>query len=98
MRPERCGECGDDFVWDSDAGSAVCPTCGTLQDPSQVVLDAHIEQEDNAKERNAFPFYQRATLKNFRNAHGWDLAGQEKQAAAERNKVRGGRVPLQPLF
>ncbi|THH09359.1 hypothetical protein EW145_g2062 [Phellinidium pouzarii] len=86
MRADRCGECGDEFVWDSDAGSAVCLACGTLQDPSQVVLDAHIEPADNDKDRYGLPFEPRSTLKAFRNSNGWDLAGQGKHASAERNK------------
>lgn len=87
MHPDTCGECGDDFVWDADAGSAVCLNCGTLQDPSQVVLDSHIEPEHTAKEDDSFNFYRRVTLKSFRNAHGWDLAGQGSQPNIERSKV-----------
>ncbi|KAL5490417.1 hypothetical protein ACEPAI_5250 [Sanghuangporus weigelae] len=87
MGPDTCGECGDDFVWDADAGSAVCLNCGTLQDPSQVVLDSHIEPEHSAKDTDSFSFYHRVTLKSFRNAHGWDLAGQGSQPDIERNKI-----------
>ena len=87
MRPDSCGECGDDFVWDADAGSAVCPSCGVLQDSSQVVLDAHIEPEDNTRDRYALPFFSRSTLKGYRNSQGWYLPGQGKAVAAERNKV-----------
>ncbi|KAL5533031.1 hypothetical protein ACEPAF_4807 [Sanghuangporus sanghuang] len=87
MSPDTCGECGDDFVWDADAGSAVCLNCGTLQDPSQVVLDSHIEPEHSAKDTDSFSFYHRVTLKSFRNAHGWDLAGQGSQPDIERNKI-----------
>ncbi|KAI5124494.1 hypothetical protein M0805_003021 [Coniferiporia weirii] len=87
MRSEKCGECGDEFVWDSDAGSAVCIGCGTLQDPSQVVLDAHIDPADDGRDRYGLPFHTRSTLKAFRNSSGWDLTGQGKQASAERNKI-----------
>ncbi|KAL5529117.1 hypothetical protein ACEPAG_5091 [Sanghuangporus baumii] len=87
MSPDTCGECGGDFVWDADAGSAVCLNCGTLQDPSQVVLDSHIEPEHSAKDTDSFSFYHRVTLKSFRNAHGWDLAGQGSQPDIERNKI-----------
>ncbi|KAL5511534.1 hypothetical protein ACEPAH_4751 [Sanghuangporus vaninii] len=87
MSPDTCGECGDDFVWDADAGSAVCLNCGTLQNPSQVVLDSHIEPEHSAKDTDSFSFYHRVTLKNFRNAHGWDLAGQGSEPDIERNKI-----------
>lgn len=74
-------------MWDDDAGSAVCPSCGTLQDSQQIILDTHVETEDNGNNRYNIPFYSRSTLKSFRSANGWDLAGQGVQAAAERNKI-----------
>lgn len=86
MRSDSCGECGDEFVWDADAASAVCPSCGVLQDAAQVVLDAHIEPEDNTRDRYALPFFSRSTLKGYRN-QGWYLPGQGRAAAVERNKV-----------
>ncbi|KAH8117521.1 hypothetical protein DFH11DRAFT_1724511 [Phellopilus nigrolimitatus] len=87
MRSDKCGECGEEFVWDSDAGSAVCTGCGTLQDPSQVLLDSHIDPADDGKDHYVLAFQSRSTLKSFRSASGWDLAGQGKLAAAERNKI-----------
>ena len=89
MSSDVCGECGDHFVWDSDAGSGVCISCGTLQDSSQVLLDAHIEPAEDDRDRYILPFQPRSTLKA---SNGWDLAGQGKQAAIERNKVRDYRV------
>ena len=51
------------------------------------MLDAHIEPEDNTRDRYALPFFSRSTLKGYRNSQGWYLPGQSKAAAAERNKV-----------
>lgn len=85
MRSETCGECGDEFVWDGDAGTGVCLSCGTLQDPSQVLLDAHIDPAEDDKDRYILPFQPRSTLKT---STGWDLAGQGSHAAVERNRVR----------
>lgn len=88
MRSDKCGDCGHDLVWDSDAGSAVCPDCGTLQDPSQTLLDAHIDTVDKAQDSLGLSYtLPTRHLRPFRNSHGWDLAGQGNLAAAERSKV-----------
>ena len=89
LRPQKCGECGDEFLWDADAGSAVCIGCGTLQDSAQVVLDAHIEPEENARDRHTLSFFSRSNLATSKNSQGWYIAGHGNLAAAERKAVSG---------
>lgn len=97
MPPSECGECGGSFCWDADAQSAVCLNCGLLEDASQLVLDSQIEAVDDGKphDRLANTLHPRSTLKSLRSKGGWDLAGQGKAAAFERNKVSSRVNPLQ---
>lgn len=40
MPARVCPECSADAAWEQlDAGSTICTQCGTLQDPSETVLD-----------------------------------------------------------
>lgn len=96
MSADVCGDCGEQYVWDADASSGVCPQCGTLQDPSQNILAAHLDstvvEENQVRYENAAPSsstaYRSTTLKSFRNSdRNWDLPGQGKAAYAERAKV-----------
>ncbi|KLO18795.1 hypothetical protein SCHPADRAFT_819130 [Schizopora paradoxa] len=88
MAANECGECGGKFCWDADAQSAVCLNCGLLEDASQTVLDSQIEPVDNGKLRDSLAntLHPRSTLKSLRSKSGWDLAGQGKAAALDRNK------------
>lgn len=91
MRSDICGECGQDFVWDSDAGSAVCMGCGNLQDPNQVLLDAHIDTVDKPEDRDIYrhtlPTRSSQYLKGSHSRAGWTLAGESKRVTHESNKV-----------
>ncbi|TDL27586.1 hypothetical protein BD410DRAFT_894660 [Rickenella mellea] len=81
--PSACAECGGNFTWEPLVGSGVCLNCGTLQDPSQTVLNSHIDVEDNGK-HDPRHWVQQTTLKSVRT--GWALAGQGKEASITRNK------------
>lgn len=78
-----CAECGASTVWDDEAASQICTSCGTLADPSQSQLD-----DSNAHGNLFLP----ATLKSVRLGSNWDLAGQGKEARERKNKV--GARPL----
>ncbi|KAF9009402.1 hypothetical protein BDQ17DRAFT_1235756 [Cyathus striatus] len=86
----RCTECGASTLWDDDAGSFICTSCGTLTDPSQSILDSHISRPDSSTTFNDFNVIwdsnASATLKSFRH-HGanWNLAGQGKEAHDRKN-------------
>ncbi|KAL4265951.1 hypothetical protein AB1N83_000386 [Pleurotus pulmonarius] len=82
----NCGECGGATVWDEDAASSICQSCGTLTDPSQSVLSSHIDQPENTRQNHFLnPNSAATTLKSFRTRQGWDLAGQGKEARESRN-------------
>ncbi|KAF7440377.1 hypothetical protein PC9H_000721 [Pleurotus ostreatus] len=82
----NCGECGGTTVWDEDASSSICQSCGTLTDPSQSVLSSHIDQPENTRQNHFLnPNSAATTLKSFRTRQGWDLAGQGKEARESRN-------------
>lgn len=84
----NCGECGGTTVWDEDASSSICQSCGTLTDPSQSVLSSHIDQPENTRQNHFLnPNSAATTLKSFRTRQGWDLAGQGKEARESRNTV-----------
>lgn len=96
MPGDFCGDCGQQFVWDAEASSGVCPHCGTLQDPSQNVLAAYLDgsvgDENQVRYEHVAASSSNAsrptTLKSIRNSdRGWDLPGQGKAAYAERAKV-----------
>ncbi|KAG6821070.1 hypothetical protein H0H93_007229 [Arthromyces matolae] len=70
-----CKECGVVTRWDDDAGSAICPSCGTLADPSQTILadSSHLNVPSHP-----------TILKSFR-TQGHNLAGQGKESRDVRN-------------
>lgn len=84
----RC-ECGGQPEWDPDAGSAVCTSCGTLQDAFQTVLASDIDFATDDARHFLLNRTRPATLKSIRSGPGpsWDLAGQGKEANHERNRV-----------
>ena len=87
MSADVCTECGGDIVWDSDAGSAVCIGCGILQDPAQVVLDAHLDTVDKMNDNYGHAFPTGPSSVGFCSQIRWHLSGESKQVAAEANKV-----------
>lgn len=85
--PVRCLECGGSTIWDDEAGSAICTTCGTLTDPSQSILTSNLDPPQNISTALWNPAAP-ATLKSFRTGPNWDLPGQGSQAKETKNNVR----------
>ena len=83
----RCEECGACTIWDQDVGSAICPECGTLADPTQSVLASHLEVPDTSG-RDFVPWNNVAGGSTLRGRNGWALAGQGKEARDRKNTVR----------
>ncbi|KIY68639.1 hypothetical protein CYLTODRAFT_351111 [Cylindrobasidium torrendii FP15055 ss-10] len=74
-----CVECGGGTVWDDDAASFICMTCGTLADASQCILTSGLEYRTEPLNG-----YQPSTLKSLRNPN-WQLAGQGRESAHAQN-------------
>ncbi len=90
MAAATCGDCGTAFVWSAEAASNVCPTCGVLQDANQTVLSSQLDDDFSGGFNTQAPGYRpqsHRTLKSLRGDHGWDLAGQGKEAAVVRKRV-----------
>lgn len=90
MVSRRCGECGADFVWDSDVGSGICLTCGVLEDPNQSVLYAsHVEQDQQGQND---PWQRAPTTASdntrIQTSKGYHLPGQSAEVYLLKNKVR----------
>ncbi|KAJ3977177.1 hypothetical protein EV361DRAFT_788902 [Lentinula raphanica] len=81
----RCSECGGSVLWNEDASSNICTTCGTLTDPSQRVLADNGDQVDS----QYFNPYAPNTLKHLRGGSSWALTGQSKEARIKNNTVCG---------
>ncbi|KAJ3738839.1 hypothetical protein DFH05DRAFT_1408369 [Lentinula detonsa] len=79
----RCAECGGCVVWNEDASSNTCTTCGTLTDPSQRVLSNIDDQLDSQYFNTSAP----NTLKRLRGGSSWALAGQSKEARVRNNTL-----------
>ncbi|KAK7467056.1 hypothetical protein VKT23_004118 [Stygiomarasmius scandens] len=71
----KCKDCENATVWNEDAGSLICTSCGSLADPSQSVLTDQLDLSSSS---------QPSTLKTSFN---WHLAGESKQAAWARNTL-----------
>ncbi|CCM03689.1 uncharacterized protein FIBRA_05833 [Fibroporia radiculosa] len=80
----RCEECGEDTVWESDLGSAICTHCGTLADPTQSVLTSHLEPTENSTRDLHWTTLPGGTLKG---RNGWALSGQGKEARDRANTI-----------
>ncbi len=82
---DRCAACGEQTVFEADVGCAVCPHCGTLADPDQHILDAHLEHVDVSGHDYRRPL--NAGTSTLKGRRGWALAGQDKEARDRRNTV-----------
>ncbi|THU92173.1 hypothetical protein K435DRAFT_726353 [Dendrothele bispora CBS 962.96] len=71
----QCKECENTTVWNEDAGSLICTSCGSLADPSQSVLTDQLDLSSSS---------QPSTL---RSTFNWHLTGESKQAAWTRNTL-----------
>lgn len=83
----RCEECGACTIWDQEVGSAICPECGTLADPTQSVLTSHLEFADTSG-REFTRWTNVPGGSTLRGRNGWALAGQGKEARDRKNTVR----------
>ncbi|KDQ59545.1 hypothetical protein JAAARDRAFT_624582 [Jaapia argillacea MUCL 33604] len=84
MTSRQCQDCGSDTVFDTEVGSNICTSCGTLEDPTQSVLTSHW---DFAPESTRdFPLADLKS-KSLRGRNGWNLAGQSKEVRENRNSV-----------
>ncbi|KAI0086609.1 hypothetical protein BDY19DRAFT_894320 [Irpex rosettiformis] len=82
-----CAACGEASTFEEELGSAICLSCGTLSNPSQSILDSHLEHVDSSG-RDYFsrgvPVAGGSTLKG---RYGRALAGQDKEARERRNMI-----------
>ncbi|KIK06528.1 hypothetical protein K443DRAFT_263450 [Laccaria amethystina LaAM-08-1] len=82
----NCSECRGDTIWDDEAASAICTTCGTLTDPSQSILTS---QDYRSEFFHSNPLWDPATSTTLkvsrRNGGQWDLSGQEAEARGRKN-------------
>jgi transcription factor IIIB 90 kDa subunit len=88
MNDGACAACGQPTVFEEDLGSAICTSCGTLSNPSQNILDSHLEHIDSSGrdyQPQSIPIAGGSTLKG---RDGRSLAGQDKEARDRRNTVR----------
>jgi transcription factor IIIB 90 kDa subunit len=83
----RCTDCGQVTFWDDSVGSSVCTNCGTLADPSQIVLASHLESFDNGSREYPTWSTGNPTLKSIRNHNAWALSGQGKDVRDRQNTV-----------
>ncbi|KIM49415.1 hypothetical protein M413DRAFT_107467 [Hebeloma cylindrosporum] len=84
--PASCSQCGASTAWDSDIGSAVCTSCGSLTDPSQSVLvSAQYGNQNDTSEPSLWDPSASITLKSLRAGNNWDLAGQGKESRDRKN-------------
>ncbi|KAG2157391.1 hypothetical protein DEU56DRAFT_921928 [Suillus clintonianus] len=84
-----CPDCGGTSVWDDDVCSSICTKCGTLSDSAQYVLASHTESHDSFVRQfqpGSWLSSSAAPLKNI-HKHGWNLAGQHKEARDRRNAI-----------
>ncbi|KIY50986.1 hypothetical protein FISHEDRAFT_57119 [Fistulina hepatica ATCC 64428] len=81
-----CTQCGSVTVWDDYVNSEVCVECGTLVDPTQYVLRQHEPDTTTRADISAFP--RSLTLLKSNRKSGWDLAGQSKEARAQRSQLQ----------
>lgn len=84
----RCKECGSSTIWDDDASSALCSTCGTLTDPTQSVLTSHLDTPQSVNSNGLWDPAAPTTLKSFRTGLNWNLSGQGSEAKDRKNSVR----------
>lgn len=80
----RCSECEGSVVWNEDAASNICTSCGTLTDPSQCVLTNSHDPLDSQYFNPSAP----NTLKRLRGGSSWNIAGQSKEVRLKNNIVR----------
>ena len=97
--PVNCSECRGDTIWDDEAASAICTTCGTLTDPSQSILTS---QDYRSEFFHSNPLWDPAaptTLKvSRRNGGQWDLSGQEAEARGRKNSASRSNIPPSSLL
>lgn len=80
----KCSECAGAVVWNEDASSNICISCGSLTDPSQRVLANNDDQLDSQYFNPSAP----NSLKRLRGGSSWALAGESKEARVKNNTVR----------
>lgn len=87
---QNCGDCGGQISWDEDVCSAICTSCGTLQDPTQSVLVAHLDEtlNNNSSRESNNPLWQASTTLKSTRRNGWNLSGQGKEVRDSKNTVR----------
>ncbi|KAJ3906429.1 hypothetical protein F5879DRAFT_946083 [Lentinula edodes] len=79
----KCSECAGAVVWNEDAFSNICISCGTLTDPSQRVFANNDDQLDSQYSNPSAP----NTLKRLRGGSSWALAGESKEARVKNNTL-----------
>ncbi|KAJ4480698.1 hypothetical protein C8J55DRAFT_428440 [Lentinula edodes] len=79
----KCSECAGAVVWNEDASSNICISCGTLTDPSQRVLANNDDQLDSQYFNPSAP----NSLKRLRGGSSWALAGESKEARVKNNTL-----------
>lgn len=84
----RCPECRAEYVFDDHACAFICTRCGHLDDPTQVVLDSHIEHSNSTYQHHPGALATATAHRPIRDRKGWDLTGQSKQAREQRNMAR----------
>lgn len=84
MSQDKCLACGEPTVFEEELGSSICVSCGTLSNPSQTILQTHLEHIPTDG-RDLWRGSTYGTV--LKGANGWGLAGQSKAARNERNKV-----------
>ncbi|KIK59827.1 hypothetical protein GYMLUDRAFT_168743 [Collybiopsis luxurians FD-317 M1] len=77
----QCSECAGPIVWNEDAASNICTSCGTLTDPCQRVLTNTNDQFDSQYLNSSTP----NILKRFRGGYSWNLAGEGKEVRVRNN-------------
>ncbi|KAI0811174.1 hypothetical protein BC629DRAFT_1589911 [Irpex lacteus] len=87
MSTGACAACGGQTVFEEELGSAICVSCGTLANPSQNILDSHLDRVDSSGRDyypHGVPVAGGSTLKG---RNGRALAGQDKEARERRNMI-----------
>lgn len=89
----NCSECRGDTIWDDEAASAICTTCGSLTDPSQSILTSQDYRSEFFLSNPLWDPAAPTTLKvSRRNGGQWDLSGQEAEARGRKNSASRSNI------
>lgn len=85
--PAVCADCGGPTVWDDAAASDICTSCGSLADPTQVILTSQDWRTDSNSNTHEYSLRNTAAPNILKTRSNHTLAGQGQAIRDQKNAV-----------